>query len=776
MDRIAYFFRLRNVAILVFACLCLPVYGAQLAANVILSKGLVTATSQDGQQRTLKRRSKVFSGDVIRTGGNGSVQLRFVDKALMTIKASSEMNISNYVLGSKDNNEQAIMRLVKGGFRTITGAIGKGDKTAYRVYTPAASVGIRGTNYEVQQEASGSFVMAVYTGGISVTNDAGSIDLGLGSGFNFTRVSAGEAPKGLLLAPASLNVNAADSQEEEEQEEQKAKTQTEENETSEEGTDESESTAAVEESSEAEDGEASSVATDVAILDDSASDGASEVNSALDKKLSEKISKTADDEPVVDTSTIFSSPFPPDYNSPDAALANPFPHTLLTDEEWNLLYSKQFAALDMQIHYSIGADGAPSFKTQLLSPNAVNVQNFFAFDYSGSGQDTYIDLNYSTLNTFTQVTTFHSPVLDINVNITSAQELADHLNIQLSSNSVPIEVLLVDDPSGQRFVFQPTDSGSDFITSMDLDFNSSGVPAQQLIAQLGGVSQYPTKDWKWSTNTYLNIVDGSWRVSNNTAIGGLISSSEGSSGEPSLTLSFAYVSTVQNPSGSENLVSSLSEFKQCASNNEICDIQIEEVAAANNIRWGAWFARPGNGITDSSVSSGTVHSFIDESNLRFGLLAERAELNQLTGEAVFSSFSHTDCTDYSQCVGFSDDGIVSSLTGKFDVDFNSGAITNGNLQIETMGQDNSVLSTWDVDFNGHIHVSEHGELHAPEFYTDNIGGIVSDAATGTTSNEVIGTVGGIFVKPGDIFAGGYNLATDDNTNKHATGVFTLEKE
>ncbi len=169
-------------------------------------------------------------------------------------------------------------------------------------------------------------------------------------------------------------------------------------------------------------------------------------------------------------------------------------------------------------------------------------------------------------------------------------------------------------------------------------------------------------------------------------------------------------------------------------------------------------------------------AFVDESNLRFGLLAERAELNQLTGEAAFLSFGHTDCTDFSQCVGFSDDGIVSSLTGKFDVDFNSGAITNGNLKIETMGQGNNVLSTWDVDFNGHMHVSEHGELQAPEFYTDNIGGIVSDVATGTTSNEVIGTVGGIFVKPGDIFAGGYNLATDDNTNKHATGVFTLEKE
>ena len=137
-----------------FLLICMPVNAASLAAQVILSKGVVTATNQEGTSRPLKRRSKVFSGDVIKTGPKGSVQLRFVDKALMTIKASSEMDISSYLYnqpGDTSNKEQALMKLVKGGFRTISGQIGKGDKSAYKVDTPAASIGIRGTNYEVQQ-------------------------------------------------------------------------------------------------------------------------------------------------------------------------------------------------------------------------------------------------------------------------------------------------------------------------------------------------------------------------------------------------------------------------------------------------------------------------------------------------------------------------------------------------------------------------------------------------------------------------------------------------
>ncbi len=430
----------------------------------------------------------------------------------------------------------------------------------------------------------------------------------------------------------------------------------------------------------------------------------------------------------------------------------------------------------MQLHYSIGANGAPSFKTQLQSPNAMNVQNFIGFDFSGSGQDTYIDLNYTTYNSISDVSTLNTPVLLINVNITSAQDLADQLNSQLSSNSVPIEVVLIDDPAGQRFVFQPTSGSSLFITHMDLDFGSvGGIAADQLIAQLGGSSQYPDKDWLWDTNTYLNIGDGSWREENNTAIGGFIEVNEGSNGEVELS-SFASISTVMKDIVSEHAVTSLSEFNQCASNNEICDIQIKEVAAANNIRWGAWFARPGNGVTDTFISSGSVFSNLDESNLRFGLLAERADINHLTGEAIFSNISHSDCTDFSQCIGFSDDGIVSSLTGGFNVDFNTGDITNGVLKIETIDNSNQLLSTWDVDFSGNMGLDEYDSLNAPEFHTDTIGGTVHDAANVQISNEVIGSVGGIFVKPGNIFAGGYNLATDDNTNKHAVGVFTLEKE
>ncbi len=791
------------LAVLLLVCICLPVSAAQLAANVILSKGSVTATALDGSRRSLKRRSSVYSGDVIHTGVKGSVQLRFVDKALMTIKANSEMNISQYVLGSAQDQEQAIMRLVKGGFRTITGAIGKGDKSAYIVYTPAASVGIRGTNYEVQQEASGSFVMAVYTGGISVSNDAGSIDLGLDSGFNFTRVSPGKAPVGLLLAPASLNVNSADEEEEQEKEEQKGDAAAASEEDSEEDSGAAEEASPADDeaavaSEETEESDASPIVTELASAADSAADTDTEVSSALDKKLTEEINDDAEDtseQAEEDAVAMIDSPFPPPYDAPFADIANPFPSVLSADE-WDLMATKQFGSVTFGLDYNIGSDGLPNLKTQLESPNAITVNDFIAFDYSGSGQEAHFHLNYVTLDSgsdlgsgFEVLNTAH---IFINENTTSLQQLLVQINQGLQDSGAPVEALLISDINGDKFVFRPTQSSNEFIIHMGLEFDSSTeLIDQQLMAQMGGSSN-PATDWQWFLNLHMTLADASWRVENDTPVWGLFlnfesSDSSGSSGDSSSLVieensgehDFDYAEVVTR--NSDETVTNYEDFLGCADNHLICDIQVNEVAVASNVRWGAWLARPGNGIAVTiSVNSGHEsfdESFVEETNLFFGVIAERADINQLAGTATFSSFDNTNCSDYSQCIGFADDGIVSSVHGGFNVDFNSGHISDGHLKVETMGASTSqVATTWDVNFSGQMHTNDAGGIIAPEFYTSQIGGTVDDSLSGTFTNEVTGTVGGIFVKPGNVFAGGFNLGTTDNSNKHTAGVFSLQQE
>ena len=96
--------------------------------------------------------------------------------------------------------QTAAFRLLKGGFRTVTGLIGKTDRAQYRVSTQTATIGIRGTDYEVilcdaacsqdpviQAQVPGSgtskggTVVGVIKGGVFLnTGSGGDTDVGAG--------------------------------------------------------------------------------------------------------------------------------------------------------------------------------------------------------------------------------------------------------------------------------------------------------------------------------------------------------------------------------------------------------------------------------------------------------------------------------------------------------------------------------------------------------------------------------------------------------------------
>jgi hypothetical protein len=92
------------------------------------------------------------------------------------------------------------MSLFRGGFRTISGSIGDADQDDYRIDTPFASIGIRGTVHEGLIVGDALYT-AVYEGGATISNNQGSIDTGIGASYDFAIVRRGEPPQGLLLAP-----------------------------------------------------------------------------------------------------------------------------------------------------------------------------------------------------------------------------------------------------------------------------------------------------------------------------------------------------------------------------------------------------------------------------------------------------------------------------------------------------------------------------------------------------------------------------------------------
>lgn len=113
--------------------------------QVILATGNVWRLGPEGQE-PLQRHDPVQEGDHLQTGA-GNLTLRMTDNALISLQPGSELIIHQY-RAAGENTEAAIrLELKQGNLRSQTGKIGQSAKHRYRLDTPFAALGIRGTDY-----------------------------------------------------------------------------------------------------------------------------------------------------------------------------------------------------------------------------------------------------------------------------------------------------------------------------------------------------------------------------------------------------------------------------------------------------------------------------------------------------------------------------------------------------------------------------------------------------------------------------------------------------
>jgi hypothetical protein len=143
------------------------------AGIVVMTAGQVTAVGSDQANRVLTRRAVVYVGDHLKTSGDAQVQLRMKDGAVIAIGPQSEFLIGAYSDDSKgDKQDGAVLKLMQGGLRTITGTI---NKATYRLETPAATLGIRGTVFDVYVKGDGTTTVVLRDGAVDVTGESGVV-------------------------------------------------------------------------------------------------------------------------------------------------------------------------------------------------------------------------------------------------------------------------------------------------------------------------------------------------------------------------------------------------------------------------------------------------------------------------------------------------------------------------------------------------------------------------------------------------------------------------
>jgi hypothetical protein len=118
--------------------------------DVTLVIGSVQVQRGD-QQLPLSRGSSLMVGDSIQTQANGHVHLRFVDGALVSVRPASSLKVVEYRF-DRANPSASVVRfqLDQGVVRAISGQAAEAAKDKFRLNTPLAAIGVKGTDFVVE--------------------------------------------------------------------------------------------------------------------------------------------------------------------------------------------------------------------------------------------------------------------------------------------------------------------------------------------------------------------------------------------------------------------------------------------------------------------------------------------------------------------------------------------------------------------------------------------------------------------------------------------------
>lgn len=125
---------------------------AEDAGQIKVSKGAVQI-ERAGQRMPAPVGSLVQQGDLVITGADGSVGITFRDNSLLSVGPDSVLSIDRFVFDSTTYQGSFESSLKQGTLAVVSGKLAKQSPEAMKVRTPAAILGVRGTEFLVRAGA-----------------------------------------------------------------------------------------------------------------------------------------------------------------------------------------------------------------------------------------------------------------------------------------------------------------------------------------------------------------------------------------------------------------------------------------------------------------------------------------------------------------------------------------------------------------------------------------------------------------------------------------------
>ena len=160
---------------------------AGVVGTVDLLSGTVTVATLKGVPREITVGMAIEAGDVIKTADESEAHANMADGAYLAVRANSTIKITAYSANG-NSRDRSWIDVVTGSLRTVTGWIAKTRPKGYRISTPTATIGVRGTDHEViyyraedaETEAEAGTHNVVYEGATTMETPRGRVNISQG--------------------------------------------------------------------------------------------------------------------------------------------------------------------------------------------------------------------------------------------------------------------------------------------------------------------------------------------------------------------------------------------------------------------------------------------------------------------------------------------------------------------------------------------------------------------------------------------------------------------
>lgn len=157
------------LAVLAFAA---AIFGHALPAiaahpeigSTVAVKNQVTAELEE-EKRRLSKGAKIRQDEVLVTGAKSSAEIKLLDDTKLAVGPSARLVLDKFVYDAGAPPKSISVTLAKGAFRFITGA---SNKAAYEIKTPTATMGVRGTVFDVFVADNGESIVLLHEGSVEV--------------------------------------------------------------------------------------------------------------------------------------------------------------------------------------------------------------------------------------------------------------------------------------------------------------------------------------------------------------------------------------------------------------------------------------------------------------------------------------------------------------------------------------------------------------------------------------------------------------------------------